>query len=181
MTQGFTKYDTRHYPTVDVVTGYSAWSHTYNQTVHDELDLHLLASLQTVPWAQCRTAVDLGCGTGRIGTWLQGQGITQLHDIDCTPAMIYQAAVTQAYTQLCIADITRCPLPDQRYDMGITVLATCHVADLSAFYAEAARLLRPGGFLCCLITIHFAFCRGFPHILRAPQVYRSPLRMWSIC
>ena len=79
----------------------------------------------------------LECGTERIGTWLQGQGVTQLNGIDCTPAMIYQAAVTQAYTQLCIADITRCPLPAQRYDMGITVLATCHVADLSAFYAEA--------------------------------------------
>jgi SAM-dependent methyltransferase len=162
MTQGFTEYDTRHYLTVDVVTGYSAWAHTYDQTVHDELDLHLLASLQTVPWAQCRTAVDLGCGTGRIGTWLQGQGITQLHGIDCTPAMISQAAVTQAYTQLCIADITRCPLPDQHYNMGITVLATCHVADLSAFYAEAARLLRPGGFFVLLDYHPFCLLQGIP-------------------
>jgi hypothetical protein len=27
------------YPTVDAVTGYSAWSHTYDHTVYDELDL----------------------------------------------------------------------------------------------------------------------------------------------
>jgi hypothetical protein len=39
MAQGFAEYDTRHYPTADAVTGYSAWSHTYDHTVYDELAL----------------------------------------------------------------------------------------------------------------------------------------------
>ena len=102
-----------------------------------------------------------GC-TGRIGTWLRGQGSTQIHGIDCTPAMIHQAAATQVYTQLCLADITRCPLPDQSYDLGITVLTSCHIADLSAFYAEAARLLQPGGFFVLLDYHPFCLLQGIP-------------------
>ena len=90
-----------------MVTGCSVWTHAYDQTVHNELDLPLLASLQTVLWVQFYPVVDLGGSTGRIGTGLWGQGITQSHITDCAPTMIHLAAATQGYTQLCLADITR--------------------------------------------------------------------------
>ena len=59
MTQPFALSDTRHYPTVDVVTGFGEWASTYDQTVHHQLDLALLAHLHTVPWLQLHRAVDL--------------------------------------------------------------------------------------------------------------------------
>ena len=79
MTKPFSLYDTRHYPTVDVVMGFGEWASTYDQTVHSQLDLDLLTQLHMVPWPQMHRAVDLGCGTGRIGQWLRQQGIPHLH------------------------------------------------------------------------------------------------------
>jgi hypothetical protein len=48
----------RHYPTVDVVTGFEEWAHTYDQTVDNQLDRCLLAQLHTVPWPQMQRGVD---------------------------------------------------------------------------------------------------------------------------
>jgi len=95
--------------------------------------------------------------------------------------MLHQAAATQAYTHLYMADITRCPVPDQAYDLGITILATCHVADLSAFYAEITRLLRPGGFFILLDYHPFCLLQGIPTHFNTPLANRSRLRMPSIC
>jgi SAM-dependent methyltransferase len=164
----FAVYDTRHYPTMDVSTGYGAWAPTYDQTVDAQLDIALLATLQTVPWPQLRTAVDLACGTGRIGTWLRQQGVTQVHGVDCSPEMLQHAAAKGMYEQLCQADITTCPLPSRAYDLGITVLAVCHLPDLHAFYTEAARLICPGG-LCILVDYHpFPLLQGIPtHFVNA--------------
>jgi SAM-dependent methyltransferase len=97
-----------------------------------------------------------------MGTWLRRQGITQVHGVDCTPAMLQHAAAQRVYAQLCVADITHCPLPDQGYDLGIAGLVTCHVPDLRAFYTEAARLIRPGGFFVLLDYHPFCLLQGIP-------------------
>lgn len=78
MSQPFSLYDKRHYSTVDVLTGYTKWSFTYDETVDSELDIPLLTNLKTVPWTKINKAVDLGCGTGRIGQWLYNQGIFEI-------------------------------------------------------------------------------------------------------
>ncbi|MGH7556891.1 MAG: hypothetical protein ACREMD_03795 [Gemmatimonadota bacterium] len=38
-------YDKRRYPIVDVREGYGEWVRTYDQTVHEEMDLRLLDRL----------------------------------------------------------------------------------------------------------------------------------------
>jgi SAM-dependent methyltransferase len=169
MTKPFSLYDARHYPTVDVVMGFEEWAHTYDQTVDSQLDLALLAQLHTVPWPQMQRVVDLGCGTGRIGQWLRQQGIPHIHGVDCSPAMVQQAATKQVYAPLCLADLTQCPLPSHAYDLGITVLTASHLPDLRALYTEGARLLRPGG-LFVLVDYHpFFLLRGIPtHFDRVP-------------
>ncbi len=132
------------------------------------MDSVLLANLQKVNWSQIQTAVDLGCGTGRIGTWLHRHGIPSIHGVDCCPAMLQRAAAKHVYERLCTADITTCPLPRHAYDLGITVLAACHLPSLGAFYAEGARLLRPGGLFVLLDYHPFFLLRGIPtHFHRA--------------
>ena len=169
MTKPFSLYDTRHYPTADVVTGFGEWAPIYDQTVSNRLDLDLLAQLHTVPWPQMHRAVDLGCGTGRIGQWLRQQGVPHIHGADCSLAMARQAATKQAYTALCLADLTHCPFPSHTYDLGITVLTASHLPDLRALYTEGARLLRPGGVFVLLDYHPFFLLRGVPtHFDRAP-------------
>ena len=168
MTKPFALYDMRHYQTVDVVTGYEEWAPTYDRTVDCQLDIPLLANLHTVPWSFIQRAVDLGCGTGRIGRWLQAQGISHIHGVDCSPAMVHHAAAKQVYAHLDIADITQSPLPNRTYDLVLTVLAVCHLPNLQALYAEVARLLLPGGFFVLVDYHPFFLLRGIPtHFDRA--------------
>lgn len=162
MTKRFSTYDARHYKTVDVVTGYGEWSHTYDQTVDDQMDLTLLGTLTTVTWKQLHTAVDLACGTGRIGMWLKRQGIAQIHGVDTSSAMLQHAVAKQVYERLVTADITNCPLPSHVYDLGISVLAACHLPELRPLYAEVARLVRPTGLFILLDYHPFCLLNGIP-------------------
>jgi ubiquinone/menaquinone biosynthesis C-methylase UbiE len=81
-------YDKRGYPIVDVREGYAEWVPTYEQTVQDEMDLRLLDGLRTVDWSAPRRALDLACGTGRIGAWLGSRCPAAIDGIDITPEML---------------------------------------------------------------------------------------------
>ena len=69
----FSNFDSRGYPTVDARAGYAEWAPTYEDAVKDSMDIALLARLE-IKWAAIESAVDLGCGTGRIGEWLSKPG-----------------------------------------------------------------------------------------------------------
>ncbi len=162
MSKPFILYDTRHYSTVDAIAGYAKWAPTYDATVDNQLDIPLLSNLQTLPWLKINKAVDLGCGTGRIGKWLQNQGISDIYGVDCSSEMVNLAAAKQIYTQLDIVDITQTSLPSCSYDIAVTSLAVCHLPNLYALYTEVARLLQKGG-LFVLVDYHpFFLLRGIP-------------------
>lgn len=168
MAEPFSTYDSRHYPTLDVAAGYGEWAQSYDRTVDPEMDSVLLAKAETVDWRQIQIAVDLGCGTGRIGAWLRQRGIPSIHGVDCCQAMLQRAEAKRTYERLCTADITACPLPSHAYDLAITVLAACHLPDLRALYTEAARLLRPRGIFVLLDYHPFFLLKGAPtHFHRA--------------
>jgi hypothetical protein len=44
----FSHFDRRRYPTLAVRDGYREWSETYEGVVQDEMDLRLLARIETV-------------------------------------------------------------------------------------------------------------------------------------
>jgi SAM-dependent methyltransferase len=139
----FTRYDQRGYATVDVREGYRRWSATYDQRMGEELDICLLDRLSTVAWA-VDSAVDLACGTGRIGAWLAGRGVRRVAGVDLSPEMLERARARAVYAELHCADLRRTPLGDGVADLVVNVLACEHLPDLAPLYAEAARLCRPG-------------------------------------
>ena len=47
----FAPFDRRRYPTLAVRDGYREWAETYEDVVQDEMDLRLLARLESVDWA----------------------------------------------------------------------------------------------------------------------------------
>jgi ubiquinone/menaquinone biosynthesis C-methylase UbiE len=83
-----TVFDKRKYPIVEVPQGYGEWVRTYEQTVHDEMDLRLLERLQSVDWSGRRSVLDLACGTGRIGAWLSARCPAPVDGVDLTPEML---------------------------------------------------------------------------------------------
>jgi SAM-dependent methyltransferase len=168
----FAPFDVRKYRTLDVRDGYREWAGTYESTVEDEMDLRLLRRVRTVDWAAAGPAVDLACGTGRIGAWLRDQGVQILDGVDFTAEMLERARARGVYRALFEADIRDTRLPAGAYGLVTEVLADEHLPDLRPLYAEAWRLARPGGvfvpvglhshFLMSGIPTHFNSAAGEP-------------------
>jgi predicted TPR repeat methyltransferase len=104
MIKRFAAYDSRGYRTLGVVEGYSAWASFHDDTTDDRLDIALLGSLTTVDWSGATRAVDLACGTGRIGYWLRAHGVGHVDGIDISRAMLDRAALKAVYDSLSCAD-----------------------------------------------------------------------------
>ena len=155
-------YDKRKYPIVDVQQGYSEWSQTYEQVVEDEMDIRLINQLRSVDWAAHTRILDLACGTGRIGTWLQDHTNAIVDGLDITPEMMDIAKDKNVYQSLFHADATNTKLPDATYDICIQSLADEHISDLYPLYAEVARVTKPGGYFV-LIGFHpYFLMTGMP-------------------
>ncbi|PYN90140.1 MAG: SAM-dependent methyltransferase [Candidatus Rokuibacteriota bacterium] len=166
----FSQFDRRNYPTVPAREGYRAWLPSYETTVEDEMDLVLLAALESVVWTAVGCAADLGCGTGRTGAWLRAHGVARLDGIDLTPEMLAVARSRNIYDHLAEADVAATGLVGGVYDLVVTCLVDEHLRDLRPLYREASRLLRPGGtYVLVGYHPHFIMTTGIPtHFDRAP-------------
>src|ERR1700758_279168 len=120
MARRFAQYDTRGYRTLNAAAGYAAWSPTYDTTMDDRLDLPLLESVASVEWIAIAAAVDLGCGTGRIGAWLKARGVRQVDGVDAAPAMLERAAAKGIYHRLAHAGAIETGLDGGDYDLAIS-------------------------------------------------------------
>jgi SAM-dependent methyltransferase len=171
------RYDKRNYPIVDVREGYREWVQTYEQVVQDEMDLRLLEGLQTVDWSASREALDLACGTGRIGAWLKQHGVAAIDGVDVTPQMMEVARGKGIYRTLAIADVINTGLPDAAYDLCTQSLADEHLPELQPLYRESARVTGSGGifvivgfhpqFLMAGVPTHFDRASGEPITIRS--------------
>jgi SAM-dependent methyltransferase len=141
----FKPFDARHYPTLAVAEGYDEWARTYDSVVQDEMDLRLLARLGEVEWTTAGRALDLACGTGRIGQWLRAQGVMQLDGLDLTPAMLAKARERDIYDHLLEGDVRATGLADASYDLALMVLADEHLDELGSLYLEVGRITAAGG------------------------------------
>lgn len=97
--------------------------------------------------------LDLGCGRG-VGVedavpWRSAlrnfKGRCKLViGADVDPA----AATNPTIDQFCVIVDGRVQVPDEHVDLCIADFVLEHVQDVDAFFSEAVRVLRPGGFLC---------------------------------
>jgi SAM-dependent methyltransferase len=159
----FKAFDVRGYRTVDVRTGYGEWVATYEDTVEDAMDIALLDELREVPWSSVGAAADLGCGTGRTGTWMHDHGIAVIDGLDLTPEMLEVARGRGVYRRLVEGDVAASGLACEDYDLVMTCLVDEHLADIEPLYAEAFRLARPGGtFVLVGFHPHFIMAAGMP-------------------
>lgn len=127
-------------------TAYRQWSATYDDPGNGLFDLDgpLLAEI-TAALSTC-TAVDAGCGTGRVTAELVAQG-HRVIGVDGSTAMLEQARRRLPDTVLLAGELEALPVSSGAVDLVVTALALTHVPDLVPVFAEIARVLRPGGHL----------------------------------
>ena len=84
---------------------------------------------------------DLACGTGDLCRELSREGYRAV-GFDFSLGMLAKATTDAPLVQ---ADVLRLPLADRSIDGATCGFALRNVADLGAFFAEIARVVRPGG------------------------------------
>jgi demethylmenaquinone methyltransferase/2-methoxy-6-polyprenyl-1,4-benzoquinol methylase len=85
--------------------------------------------------------LDLAAGTGDLCRDLEAAGHRPV-GVDLSSGMLAAARTTAPLVQ---ADVTRLPVPDGRADGATCGFALRNLADVDAFLAELARVIRPGG------------------------------------
>ena len=98
-----------------------------------------------------RTALDLGCGEGRLTRELRRRGYTAV-GVDVARPLIEIARERDPDGAYRVAAAERLPFADASFDLVVAFNVLMTVDDPERSVAEAARLLAPGGHLCASIV-----------------------------
>ena len=97
--------------------------------------------------------IELGCGTAYVSAWLAKRGARPV-GIDNSPAQLETARAFQKEFglefPLLLGNAEHVPYPDASFDGAISEYGAALWADPYAWIPEAARLLKPGGWLMFL-------------------------------
>jgi predicted TPR repeat methyltransferase len=98
--------------------------------------------------------LDLGCGTGLVGTAL-GPLAGSLVGVDLSPRMLEEAARKGCYTALHDADIAPwlAQAGPASFDLVVAADVFIYIGDLQGIFQEVRRLLRPGGLFAFSVEI----------------------------
>jgi SAM-dependent methyltransferase len=132
--------------------------------------LNTPAFLRMLPDVRSRAGLDIGCGEGANTRKLARLG-ARMHAIDVAPTFVRHAQATEAAAPLGIvyqvASGMELPFPAATFDFATAFMSLMDMADHGLALREAARVLRPGGFLQFSI-IHPCFAPPHRRVLRDP-------------
>ncbi len=127
--------------------GYDRWAAVYD---HDGNPLQALEGpvvRAAVGDARGLRVLDLGCGTGRHSLWLAASGV-KVTAVDFSEGMMAEARGKPGAAGVrFVAHDLHTPLPfaDGAFDLVVSGLVLEHLRELEGFFAEARRVLAPGG------------------------------------
>lgn len=127
--------------------GYDRWASVYDHDANPLTALEETYMQTAVGNPQEMTVLDLGCGTGRHTAWLAAAG-ARVTAIDFSPEML--AVARRKTSGVDVTFLTHdlhetLPLPQEAFDLVVSGLVLEHLRNLEGFFAEAHRVLRPGG------------------------------------
>ena len=111
-----------------------------------------LVAVETGMKAGC-SAVDIGCGYGATARQLATRHGAMITGLTITPAQFhYAVAVTLSDNpRYLLQDWLTNELPDASFDAAYAIESTEHMEDKARAFAEAFRVLRPGGHLAICV------------------------------
>jgi malonyl-CoA O-methyltransferase len=130
-----------------VRSGYDRWAAVYDDDRNPLPALEEPLVREVAGDVQGVDVLDLGCGTGRHSMWLSRAG-AKVTAVDFSPGMLEAARrkAGAASIEFVVHDLhDPLPFPSARFDLLVSGLVLEHLADLSAFFNEARRVLRPAG------------------------------------
>jgi SAM-dependent methyltransferase len=150
-----------------VADGYDGWATTYDSEENGCFPMRDDALTPMLDRLRVGRALDAGCGTGGVAQLLVARG----HDVvgvDLSEAMLSRARRLVPQPSFVAGDLIDLPVCDNAVDHVVCSLAVSHLSDLRPFFAESARVMRPGGHLLLLDTRgHFTGSKRYPLVKRA--------------
>ena len=133
-------------------TAYDSWSETYDRDRNLTRDLDYAVTQAALANLRFNSVLEIGCGTGKNTSLLASIG-AKVHALDFSDGMLAQAKekVPADNVTFTLADLTRpWPCAAESADLIVCNLVLEHMSDLSFVFAEADRVLVPGGcfFVC---------------------------------
>ena len=136
-----------------LASAYAEWASTYDADLVDEMGYRAFSIASDLLISHLRSSqariLDVGCGTGLVGSYLTRAGYASIDGLDYSADMLAQAKAKSVYSNLLQGDMTRTlALPDDFYDAVICVgtFTLGHVGP--GALRELARVSRPGGYIC---------------------------------
>jgi malonyl-CoA O-methyltransferase len=127
--------------------GYERWAAVYDHEANPLLPLEEPVVRAALGDVRGLAVLDLGCGTGRHALWLSSAGAT-VTAVDFSDAMLSRARAKPGAeaVRFVVHDLHQ-PLPfaDAAFDALVSGLVIEHLRGLGPFFAEARRVLKPGG------------------------------------
>ena len=156
-------------PALALADGYDGWAMSYDGEdngcfpMRDDVLAPMLDRLAP------GRALDAACGTGAVTQQLVARG-HEVIGVDISAAMLARARKAVPEARFLAGDLTDLPLPDGDVDHVVCSLALAHLSDLRPFFAEAARVMRPGGHLLLVDTRgHFTGSTRYPLVKQSPD------------
>lgn len=147
----------------------------------DQLRMERLVAHSAEINADC-TVLDVGCGVGGPACHLARVTGARIRGLTPNPAQLAIARASAQRQSLAprvafdLGDASRLPYPDNSFDVVLFFESACHFADRARFFAEAWRVLRPGGRLA---GQDWLACERMPLALREPWSARI-CSTWAI-
>ncbi|HEX7349855.1 class I SAM-dependent methyltransferase [Brachybacterium sp.] len=156
-------------PPLPVVDGYDGWAAEYDGEDNGCFPLRddVLGPMLDV--LAPGHVLDAACGTGAVSRQLAARG-HEVVGVDLSEGMLSRARRAVPAARFLQGELTSLPLPAAGVDHVVCSLALTHLPDLAPFFAEAARVMRPGGHLLVLDTrTHFLGSARYPLVKTAPD------------
>ena len=135
MSDAFTDFEHRGWQ--QVADKYdSVWSSSTRQFIRPLLDAAEVSEKMSI--------LDVGCGPGYVSAAAAERGAAPI-GIDFSEAMIAIAKKMFPQIELRHGDALNLAFPDTRFDRVLANFSFLHIADPERGFAEAARVLKPGG------------------------------------
>lgn len=116
-----------------------------HRRVHPEV---LAALLETGAIGPASRVLEVGCGSGNYASAIRQAARCTVTGVDPSAGMLERARAHGPALDLHEGRAEALPFADGAFDLVYSVDVVHHVQDRPAFFAEAARVLAPGGRLC---------------------------------
>lgn len=142
--------------TEELMDAYDLWAAQYDSDLLTEMG-YIAPSLTTAILKKHvadhdARILDVGCGTGVVGSLLAESGFTSVDGLDYSEAMLAKAKLKKVYRRLFQADLTTSlVIEDNSYD-GLISVGTFTLGHVGPdAFAELIKITRPGGIICCTV------------------------------